>query len=94
MPAGRPKKSVYDKLKDVDMEFVYEVQDMGREEIKLRAAQVAFNESENRRAEKADEDLAAKKEAVKDASLQYRTSTKANTLRISYLKELLDSKGG
>lgn len=69
------------------------LESMGREDLKAFVGKVALNELENQANKKADADLNAKKEAVKEASAVYKDATKANKAKIEYAKYLLEGMG-
>ena len=90
MPRGRPAKN---KFADLDPEFKNQVESASENDLRLRIAEVAMNESDNKRLEKEDQDLAEKKEAVKEAAAGYREASKANNLKIAYIKTILEARG-
>jgi hypothetical protein len=90
MARGRPKKGEFE---DLDSDFKDAIASSTVEDINKRIAEVAKNQETNLKSMAEDQDLAEKKEAVKDASAQYREATKANRLRIAYCMRVLGDKG-
>lgn len=92
---GRPKGSKKNPFDALSAEWRQEVDAMGNDEEAVRAAvaRLALNESALREAEKADEDLAQKKEVVKIAMEPYSSVYKTNKLKMRYLRAHLESNG-
>jgi hypothetical protein len=87
---GRPPKGEFD---DLPMDFKEAVEHLAPEEINMRIAEVAKSEVENLENKKADQDLAEKLAAAKEAGAQYRDATKQNKLKIRFMKRVLGDKG-
>lgn len=67
---------------------------MSHDELKKKAGDIAFNQTQLMDAKKADQDLAEKKEAYATANEMYASGTKQNKVSIAYLRSMLESKGG
>ncbi len=78
----------------VPEEFKSAAEAMSRDDIKKKVAEIALNHVELMKAKKDDGDLMEKRETFKEAGAIYREGSKANKLKIEYLKAMLDSKGG
>ena len=87
---GRPKKNPFDDLPE---EFKTTMDSATEAERRNVVARVAMAEEENKKNMKEDQDLAEKKSAVKEASVQYRAATKMNSLKIRYIKDILEASG-
>ncbi len=66
---------------------------MSANELKAFLGEVTLNEMENQSQKKADQDLAQKKQAAKEAGMKYKDVTKANSTKIDYVKYLLNGMG-
>ncbi len=89
--ARLPKKK--DEFADLDSDFKDAVAGESPEDIRKRIAQVALNELENQRLKKEDTDLETKKEEFKEAGAVYREASKANKLRLKFMRRVLKDKG-
>lgn len=87
---GRPKKEAW---ADLSEEFKDSVQGKSEQELRNMVAQVAMQEEENKKNMKEDQHLSELKIQVKDAAAGYREATKANTLKVRFLKETLELRG-
>lgn len=87
---GRPKKA---EFADLDAEFQDSVNNLSEQEIRDLVAKTAMQEAENIKNMKEDQHLAECKIQVKDASKNYHDNTKANGLKIRFLKRALEDKG-
>lgn len=83
-----------DPFVEVPEEFKDAVAGMSIDEINARIAQVAKDQVDLMKAKKEDGDLLEKREAYKEAGVQYREGTKANRVKIEYCKQMIDNKGG
>lgn len=92
MPRGRGR-AAKSPWADLASDFKESVESAKDEEIQHKLAEVALNEADNLEAKKKDEDLKAKKEAVKFAGEQYSSASKQNRLKIDYMKFILESRG-
>jgi hypothetical protein len=63
------------------------------EELRAEASKIGLNEVANQTLKAADLDLAAKRAAASDAAQQYTDATKANKLKVQYIRHLLESRG-
>ena len=85
------------KFKDLPPEFVEQTTTLANAKdftaLRKLVAEVALAEVENKRAQSDDQDLAAKKEAVKEANEQYSSGTKANKLKLQWIRRLLNDGG-
>ncbi len=88
------KKGPKDPFADLTPEFRDAVTDSTREEIENRIAEVALADVELRTMKEDDQDLAEKAEAHKEAGAVYRDGFKSNKLKIKFMKQVLDDKGG
>lgn len=82
-----------DKFDGLEQEWRDAIMGMSVEDIKKRVAETALNQAELMRAKKEDQDLADKKESYSDATAVYREGTKANRLKIEFMKATLDGRG-
>lgn len=89
---GRPKKDK-DPWADLDSDFKDSAAAMGEGEIRTRIAETTLNQEALMDAKGKDQDLAQKKEAYSTAGAGYREATKANKLRVKYLRYMLEVKG-
>lgn len=80
-------------FEDLDEEWMSAVAGSTVDEINARIAELAKAQEENLAAQKADGDLAEKKEAVKFASENYRENTKGYKTRMKYIMQILGDKG-
>lgn len=92
---GRPKgvKNKKSKFDDLSPEFKSSIDGASKEDLQSKLAEVAKNLELNSAAQKADPDLAAKKQAVKDAGAGYAEAKKAQRLKAEYLIVALSDKG-
>lgn len=63
------------------------------DELRAKASQIALNEVANQTNKAADLDLAAAKAKATAAAEQYTTNTKANKLKVQYIRHLLEARG-
>jgi len=92
--AGRPKGSGNkDPYKNLPDEFKENVDSMDEVEIRKTVSKVALDQAELMLLEKADQHLAEAKFAAKEAGATYKEGTKANKLKISYCRSILENKG-
>jgi hypothetical protein len=89
--AGKKKKGKWDDLGD---EFKDAAMGMDVKDLRDKIATVSMAQEELNLAKADDMDLKAAQEVAKEAGAIYRDGTKANKLKISFLKQLIDSKGG
>lgn len=87
---GRPKKAEFADLPD---EFKDGVTSLDEAQVRDLVAKVAMCEEENKKLCKADQHLQEVKEMVKDAGSQYREASKMNSLKIRFLKDVLEGRG-
>ena len=85
------------KFKELPPEFVEQTTTLANAKdftsLRKLVAEVALAEVENKRAQSDDPDLAAKKEAVKLANEDYAEATKANKLKLQWMRRLLNDGG-
>jgi len=87
---ARTKKNPFDALSENEKA---EMEAMTNDELKAAVQKAAMDEVENLAARDADLHLAECKEAVKQASAQYREATARHKAIIAYAKHLLESRG-
>ncbi len=87
---GRPKKAPFELLPP---EFKDAIEQSSVDEIKARIYQTAVESSALKKARKEDQDLADKKELVKEAGAVYSEGLKMNELKIEFAKIILEGKG-
>lgn len=87
---GRPAK---EKFADLPAEFKDGAASMQEQEIRDLVAKVAMQEEENKKLMKEDQQLKEARFAAKEAGQQYKDATKMNTLKIQFLKDVLDGRG-
>lgn len=87
---GRPKK---DKFDDLDKDFKEEAEKLDEGQLRTKISEIALNQEALMEAKEQDQDLAQKKEQAKEAGAVYREGSKANKLRVRYLRQMLDAKG-
>jgi hypothetical protein len=63
------------------------------EELRSESSKVAFNEIANQTIKKADPHLKEAVSAAREAGRQYVDATKANKLKLAYLRNLLEARG-
>lgn len=90
MARPKSKKGAFD---DLDPEYKSTLEDMSDDDVRRKISEVALNEAQNQENKKADQDLAEKKLAAKEAGLQYSEASKANRLRILYARFILEARG-
>ena len=61
--------------------------------LRAEASQVSFNEIANQTVKKGDPHLKEMVAAAKEAGRQYADATKANKLKLAYLRNLLEARG-
>jgi len=93
---GRPKKNAGPKnpFADLDSDWREAVAGLDRTEIESRIAAVAIADSDLRKMKKEDMHLKECAETYKEAGEQYREGFKMNKLKIEFLKQALNDKGG
>jgi hypothetical protein len=62
-------------------------------DLRSESSKVAFAEIANQTVKAGDEDLAALKAQASEADEPYRAATKANKLKLSFLRSLLEARG-
>lgn len=83
-----------DKFSDLSLEEQDTIASKSPEELLDFVAKVALDNEALLKARDEDQDLAEKKEAVKEASAIYREGNKVNRLRIAFADRCLQDKGG
>jgi hypothetical protein len=86
---GRPKK---DKFEDLDEDFKDSVAAMDEAGLRSKISEITLNQEAVLEAKENDQDLASKKEEYKVAGASYREATKANKLRVKFLRQVLGDK--
>src|SRR6266404_4959877 len=89
-PGSKNKKNKFDGL---STEFKSSVDSISKEELQVRLAEVAKALELNAATQKADPDLAEKKQAVKDAGAGYGEQKKELRLKADFLIVALSDKG-
>lgn len=84
------KKNPFEDLSD---DWRDKVATMDSELIRLEMAQVTMNEQDNQSAMEDDDDLQNAKEQAKIAGEGYKEATKANKLKLKFLRQVLEDKG-
>jgi hypothetical protein len=87
---GRPAKGPFD---DLAAEFKDAAQSMSEQEVRDLVAKVAMAEEENKKNMKEDQHLQECKLQCKEASAQYREASKQNSLKVRFLKDVLEGRG-
>jgi len=82
-----------DKFRNLDADWKDKVSTMDATEIDGALAQIAKDGEALEQAQEADQDLAAKKEAAKDAGQVYREGKKENRLKTRFLMRVLSDQG-
>ncbi len=90
----RPRKNAEkDPFEDLDEDFRNSVQAMDETDIRRRISDVALDQANLMAAKEEDIDLEKAKEVAKEAGAIYREGTKANKLKISFCKRVLEDRG-
>lgn len=89
-PGSKNKRSKWD---DLSPEFKSSIDGASKEDLQGKLAEVAKALELNSAAQKADQDLNEKKQAVKDANAGYAEAKKAQRLKAEYLIVALSDKG-
>jgi hypothetical protein len=93
MPPFKNSKKQKNKFDDLPEEFKDAI-DVGSDQSILDSiAKTALAQFLNILNKKADQDLASKLELAKEAGAVYREATKANNLKISYARSVLEARG-
>jgi hypothetical protein len=87
---GRPRKDPY---ADLPKEWCAQMEGALDEEIRAVASKVALDEVLNKRLKSEDLHLKEKQLEAKEAGEQYADATKVNTLKLVYLRLLLELRG-
>jgi len=90
---GRKIKSTYDKLKDVDPQFLEAMQGMQPEGLKQKIVDLTKYQIETSEAKKNDPDLQKITEMKSVAEESYRSALGAIKLKLKFIVETLQSKG-
>ena len=90
---ARKSKSTYDKLKEIDPQFLENIQSAAKENLDGKIVELTKYQEEISEAKKADPDLQRLQEQVRFANAGYRETQGAIKLKIKYVVELLKSKG-
>lgn len=88
---ARTKKDLSEQISE---DFRDTVERADRDTIKQIICQVTLDQLELMEAQAQDEDYQNLKEQAREAGAIYREGTKANSLKIKYAKQILESKGG
>jgi hypothetical protein len=90
----RPKKTgEKDPFQDLDEDFRNSIQAMDETDVRRRISDVALDQANLMSAKDEDVDLQKAKEVAKEAGAVYRDGTKANKLKISFCKRVLEDRG-
>lgn len=87
------KKTVFDKVKDLDPSFAEEVSTMTDLDLKERVVTLTKYSMEIEEARQDDQDLASLKEQLKVANQTYSEPLKANKLKRQLILDVLKSRG-
>lgn len=90
---GRPKKSLRDKLKDIDPYFLDEVDGMPKDQVEAKVVSLTKYREEVETAQKADEDLKSARAKVKTINETYTVPLRANKMKLQYLLQRLAEQG-
>lgn len=91
---ARSKKSLDEKMREEQPEFVGEVIGLSVDQLNGRLAEFAKAAEWNEQAKEDDEDLAEKQAAAAEAGAKYRDEKKAIRLKSRFLIKLIQDKGG
>ncbi len=91
---GRAKKSLEEKVKDLDPHFIEEVRTGDSFKIKEKLVSLSKYENQLEEARKDDMDLASKREALKIANQTYSDPLNAIKLKRQFALKVLAEKGG
>jgi hypothetical protein len=80
-------------FKDLDKEWRAKMDSGKDEELRAEASQVSLNEVANQTLKDADQDLASAKATATAAGKQYADNTKANRMKVKYIRQLLEARG-
>jgi hypothetical protein len=80
-------------FKDLDKEWRAKMDGGKDEELRGEASQVSLNEVANQTNKASDMDLAAAKADAVEAGKQYADATKANKMKVRYIRGLLEARG-
>ena len=94
MAKSRGRKSVEEKINDIDESFCGAIRSSSAEDIKEKMIKLDRYESQLHTAREDDMDLASKKEALKVANQTYSEPLSAIKLKRSFALQILDEKGG
>jgi DNA polymerase III delta prime subunit len=92
----RPRKNFGEKkdpFEELDEDFKNSIQAMDEADIRRRISDVALADAALRIAKDDDMDLQKAKEVAKEAGAIYREGAKANKLKISFCKRVLEDRG-
>ena len=87
------KKTLQDKVNDLDPYFVEEVYAGNPEQLRKRIIELDRYEQELAKAKEDDMDLLSKREALKVANQTYSVPLSGIKLKRAFLLEILDQKG-
>ncbi|NBP13503.1 hypothetical protein EBU95_03775 [bacterium] len=87
------KKTVFDKVKDLDPSFAEEVSTMTDLDLKEKVVTLTKYSMEIEEARQDDQDLASLKEQLKVANQTYSEPLKANKLKRQLILDVLKSRG-
>jgi hypothetical protein len=90
MKRGRKAK---DKFEDLDSDFKDGTAAMDSSDLRQKISEIALNSLAFEKAKKEDQDLAQKKEQAKFAAAPYNEAKKANSLKILWIRNILDGRG-
>lgn len=90
---GRAKKSLSDKVNEIDPNFLEASQSLTIEQLKNRIVELSKYELAVLSAKKEDLDLQRIQESLAVANEGYKTAVKGTKVKVAYLHELLSSKG-
>lgn len=93
MAKGRKAKSTYDKLKELDPQFLEATESLDVEHLDAKIVELTKYQLQVTEAKKEDPDLQRILEEKRTAEEGYRQSLGGNRLKIKYIVELLKSKG-
>lgn len=86
-------KTTYDKVKDLDPNFIEEVYTMRVEALKERIVTLTSHSMEIEEAKSKDTDLKSKQDAAKEAAKTYSEPLAANKLKRRLIIQILNERG-
>jgi hypothetical protein len=94
MKKPKAAKTTADKLKLEDPEFVENNMSLSPEEMKAKIIEISKHLEETEKAKANDPDLKSLKEQIKVVRETYDTPLKVGRLKVKFLLEMLEARGG